>query len=70
MMAIIRGPITIVFKTSNRSNAKVKLKTYKNKTIDDVLTKAKISGIPEKAIILEVGMGSTFEEKFKEKYNL
>jgi len=69
-MAIIRGPITIVFKTSNRSNAKVRLKTYKNKTIDDVLTKTKIPGIPEKAIILEVGMGSTFEEKFKEKYNL
>lgn len=69
-MAIIRGPISIVFKTSNRSNAKTKMKTYKNKTIDDVLTKAKIPGIPEKAIILEVGMGSVFEEKFKEKYNL
>lgn len=69
-MAIIRGPISIVFKTSNRSNAKTKMKTYKNKTIDDVLTKAKIPGIPEKAIILEVGVGSVFEEKFKEKYNL
>lgn len=68
-MAIIKGPISIVFKTSNRSNAKTKMKTYKNKTIDDVLT-SKIPGIPDNAVILEIGMGSVFEEKYKEKYNL
>jgi len=61
--------ITIVFKTSNRSNAKVKIKTFKNKCIDDIVTK-KLPGIPDSAIIVELGMGSEFEEKWKRKYKL
>ena len=67
---ILKGNITIVFKTSNRSNARVKMKTYKKKSIDDILTAKKLVGIPENAIILEMGMGSNFEAQFKQKYKL
>jgi hypothetical protein len=61
--------VTIVFKTSNRSNAKTKMKTFRNKCIDDILEK-KLPGIPDNAVILEIGMGELFEEKYKQKYKL
>lgn len=59
----------MVFRTSNRKNAKVKIKTWKNKNIDDVLFN-KQSGIPKGAEILEVGVGNNFKEIYKQKYNL
>jgi len=61
--------ITIVFKTSTRSNAKTKMKTFRNKCIDDILDK-KLPGIPDNAVIVELGMGELFEQKWKTKYNL
>ena len=54
-------PVVVKFKTSNRSNAKTKVKIIRNRNIDEVLDKAtKIPGIPEKAIILEIGVGKSF----------
>ena len=32
-----KSTVSIVFKTSNRSNAKTKIKTFRNKAIDDIL---------------------------------
>jgi len=64
-----KSNITIVFKTSNRSNAKTKMKTLRNKSIDDVLER-KIPGIPDNAVILEIAMGDLFEMKLKDKYKL
>jgi|TARA_X000001388_G_scaffold74994_1_gene68962 hypothetical protein len=49
--------ISIIFKTSNRKNAKTKTKTWKNKNIDQILSMKKIPGIPEKAIILKIKVG-------------
>ena len=62
--------VSIVFKTSNRSNANTKMKTYRNKTIDDILDAAKLVGIPDKAVILEIGMGEKLEQQYRKKYNL
>jgi hypothetical protein len=64
-----KSDVTIVFKTSNRSNAKTKMKTLRNKSIDDVLER-KIPGIPDNAVILEIGIGDLFEQKYKQKYKL
>lgn len=61
--------VTVVFKTSNRSNAKTKMKTFRNKTIDDILDK-KLIGVPDTAVILEIAMGSLFESRLKSKYKL
>ena len=69
-MKIHKDLISIVFKTSNRINARTKIKTFRNKCIDDVLKQKKIVGIPENAIILEIGMGKRLEEKYRKKYKL
>ena len=54
-------PVVVTFKTSNRSNAKTKVKVIRNRNIDEVLDKkTKIPGIPEKAVILEIGLGKSF----------
>jgi hypothetical protein len=62
--------VTIIFKTSNRSNAKTKIKTFRNKSIDDILNAKRIIGIPDNAIIVEMGMGKRLEEQYRKKYNL
>ena len=59
----------VVFKTSNRSNAKTKMKVI-NKNIDYVLSAKKIPGVPETAEWLEIGTGKSFVDKYKQKYNL
>jgi hypothetical protein len=54
-------PVVVTFKTSNRSNTKTKVKVIRNRNIDEVLDKkTKIPGIPEKAVILEIGVGKSF----------
>ena len=67
---IIKGSIAIVFKTSNRSNARTKIKTYRKKSIDDILSAKKLVGIPNNAIILEMGMGTALEDQYRKKYKL
>ena len=41
-----------------------------NKNIDYVLSAKKIPGIPEIAEWIEVGVGTSFIDKYKQKYNL
>ena len=69
-MAIYRDTVGIVFKTSNRSNARTKIKILKNKTPDEIVGKKKIPGIPDKAVILEVGFGETLVQSYMKKYKL
>jgi hypothetical protein len=67
----IDEPVTVVFKTSNRSNAQTKMKTFNNRNVDEVIDpKYKLPGIPENAIWLEVGLGESYIERFKSKYKL
>ncbi len=69
-------PTVLVFKTSNRSNAKTKMKIYKTKNIDEVidgLENGNLPGVPSKITdneILELSVGSSFIEKYKKKYVL
>ena len=66
-----KTPIVIVFATSNRSNARHKMKIVRNRNIDELIdVNFNIPGIPAKAIIKEVGMGMYFKEKYKKKYAL
>ena len=62
--------VSVVFKTSNRSNANTKMKIYRNKSIDDILDAKKLVGIPDKAVILEIGMGEQLEKQYRKKYKL
>ena len=69
-------PTVLVFKTSNRSNAKTKMKVYKTKNIDEVIDGLELGtlpGIPSKITddeILELSIGSSFIEKYKQRYSL
>lgn len=63
-------PVVMVWKTSNRSNAKTKIKVWKNENIDYILTTDKLPGVPSTAVVLEVGVGASFIEKYQSKYNL
>ena len=65
-----KSTVTVVFKTSNRSNAKTKIKTFRNKSIDDILSAKRIIGIPETSIILELGIGTELEYQYKKRYKL
>ena len=62
--------VVMVFKTSNRSNAKTKMKFWRNTNIDYVISTNKLPGVPENAIILELGVGESFIDSYKLKYNL
>lgn len=67
----LNSPVVIVFKTSNRSNAQTKMKIFNNRNIDEILDpKVKLPGIPEIAEWLELGVGKSFIEKYKQKYSL
>ena len=66
---IEKMPTVVVFKTSNRSNARTKIKVI-NKNVDYVISAKKLPGIPEKAEWLEIGIGRSLIEQYKKKYNL
>tara|TARA_B100002019_G_scaffold156361_1_gene134634 strand:- start:126 stop:356 length:231 start_codon:yes stop_codon:yes gene_type:complete len=66
-----KAPVVVVFKTSNRSNAKVKMKVFKNRNVDQVLEPdKKLPGIPDNAIWLHVGVGESFIKTWQSKYKL
>ena len=66
----INLPVVMVFKTSNRSNAKTKMKIWKKENIDYIMSAKSLPGVPENAPILELGVGNKLIEKYKLKYNL
>jgi hypothetical protein len=64
-------PIVLVFKTSNRSNAKIKMKVFNNKNVDEVNDEyAKLPGVPDIAEFLALGVGKSFVERFKKEFNI
>ena len=63
------APVVVVWKASKHGRSKPKMKVFKTKHVDDVLTK-KMHGIPESAIILDVGVGKSFIETYKKKHKL
>lgn len=65
----IPTPVVVVFKSSNRKNAKTKMKIFKTRHLDDILTNP-IPGISDKAEILEIGVGAKCITRYKKEYNL
>jgi hypothetical protein len=63
-------PVVLVFKNSTRSNSKPKIKVFNNENIDYILSSDKLVGIPLKAEILDIGVGKSFINRFKQKYKL
>lgn len=65
-----KSTVTVIFKTSNRVNAKTKIKTFRNKSIDDILSAKQIIGVPDTSIILELGIGKELEYQYRKRYKL
>lgn len=63
------SPVVVVFKSSNRSNTKTKIKVFNNKNIDDIISNPQ-PGISDKAEILEIGVGKKFIDKYTKQYKL
>ena len=51
-------------------DAKTKIKIWNNENVDYISSAKKLPGVPGNAIILEVGVGSSFIKQYQEKYNL
>jgi hypothetical protein len=64
------SPVVMVFKTSDRSNAKVKMKIWNNENIDYIISAPVLIGVPETAIVLELGVGKALIEKYAVKYSI
>ena len=62
--------VVMVFKSSNRSNARTKIKVWRNTNIDYINSTDKLPGVDKNAIIMELAVGEGFIEEYKEKYNL
>ena len=54
-----KQPVVLVFKTSNRSNAKTKIKVFRNENIDYILSANKLVGVPSTAEIIDIGVGAS-----------
>ena len=65
-----KQPVVLVFKTSNRSNAKTKMKIWNNENIDYIITSPKLPGVPDKAEMLELGVGKNLIKSWRSKYSL
>lgn len=64
-------PLVIVFKVSKRANAKSRMKVIKHMNIDKFLhTGTRVPGIPQTAIIQQIGCGEKFIEKYKKQYKI
>ena len=63
-------PVAMVFKTSKNANAKTKIKIGRNTNIDHIITQDKLPGVPDKAVILELGVGEELIKNWKSKYSL
>jgi CRISPR/Cas system CSM-associated protein Csm5 (group 7 of RAMP superfamily) len=71
MAFAVKLDVVLIYKNSKRSNAKIRMKVYRHKAIDEILDATnKRLHIPENAEILQIGFGSTFKERYKEKYKL
>ena len=63
-------PVAMVFKTSKNSNAKTKMKVWRNTNIDYIISQDKLPGVPDKAVILELGVGESNVKAWQSKYSL
>jgi len=62
-------PVVVVYR--KRKYGKVYLEVFKNTRVDDIIDANKRKPpIPHNYEILDIGVGSDFEERYKKKYKL
>lgn len=64
-------PIAVVYKTIYRKKEKLHLEVFHGVYVDEIIDNNKRKPlIPKDAEIIEIGVGSSFEEKYKKKYKI
>ena len=64
-------PIAVVYKTIYRKKEKLHLEVFHGVYVDELIDNNKRKPlIPKDAEIIEIGVGSSFEEKYKKKYKI
>lgn len=67
----MKPPIAVVYKTIYRKKEKYHLVVFQDILVDDIIDGNKRKPlIPNDAEILEIGVGSTFEPRYRKKYNI
>jgi len=67
----MKPPISVVYKTVYRKKEKYHLTVFEDIYVDDILDSSKRKPlIPNDAEIIEIGVGSSFEEKYRKKYKI
>jgi len=62
-------PVVVVYKITYRKKDKYYLKVFENVLVDDIITPKKRKPlVPDESIIVEIGVGSSFEERYMKKY--
>lgn len=70
-MGNLNQQIPIVVAYQKRKNGKVYLEVFNNVRVDDIIDGRKRKPvIPDNYEILDIGVGSDFEERYKKKYKL
>jgi hypothetical protein len=63
--------VVVVYKTVYRKKEKYHLEVFKNIRVDDIIDgKKRKPPIPHDVELVEIGVGASFEEKYRKKYKL
>lgn len=64
-------PIVVVYKKSKRKNAKKYLEVFEDTIVDELINERKKKPLlPEKYELVEIGLGESFVDRYKEKYKI
>jgi|TARA_R110000803_G_scaffold21448_8_gene54054 hypothetical protein len=70
-LKVMKLPVVVVYKTTYRKKEKFHLKVFRDVYVDDVISTTKRKPlIPEDSEIVEIGVGSIFEERYMKKYKI
>jgi len=68
---INKMPEVVVVHKGPRKNSKIHLEVFENTRVDDIINLRKLKPlIPKENEILDMGVGSSFIEKYKKKHKL
>jgi len=70
-MGNLNASLPVIVTYRKRKNGKVYLQRFENTRVDDIINGRKRNPlIPDNYEILEIGVGESFEERYKQKYKL
>lgn len=67
----MKPPVVVVYKTVYRKKEKIHIEVFNDVLVDDIIDLNKRKPlVPKDAEILEIGVGTSFKEKYQTKYKI